>query len=96
MRIEHGTFCKECKNRGGARRIAASREQRKKEMIGSAADCWLKWKPRHGKQAKWIAKLVNRELDKHHRIHDPITGKWVTQNKKSIEAELERRNHAKS
>jgi hypothetical protein len=95
MPIKRGTFCENCKGIGGARRTVASREQRKKEMVGRAADCWLKWKPRHGKQEEWIAKQVNRELDKHHRIHDPITRKWVTQNKKSIKAEVKRRNDAK-
>jgi hypothetical protein len=94
--IKRGAFCEKCKSKSGARRTSASREQRTKEMVEWAADRWLNWKPRHGKKAEWIAEHVNRELDRRHRIHHSITGKWVTQNKKSIEAEVERRNHAKS
>jgi len=96
MPIKHGIFCKNCKGLGGARRTAASREQRRKQMVGWASEYWLKWKPRHGKKAKWIAQQINRRAEKHRRIHDPITGKCVTQNEKSIQAEVKRRNHAKS
>jgi hypothetical protein len=96
MPIKRGIFCKNCKGLGGARRTAASREQRRKQMVGWASEYWLKWNHRHGKKAKWIAQQINWRLEKHYRIHDPITGKWVTQNEKSIEAEVERRNHAKS
>jgi hypothetical protein len=96
MPIKRGTFCKNCKGLGGARRTVATREQRKKEVIGWAADYWPKWAQTrlHARQSEWIAQQVNRELAKHRWIHDPVTGKWVTQNKKSIEAEVERRNHA--
>lgn len=94
--IYHGVYCWNCKGKGGARRTVSSRDQRKKEIVGWAASCWAKWKPtpRHGKQSEWIAQQVNRELAQHHPVHDRITGKWVTQNRKTIEAEVERRNRA--
>jgi hypothetical protein len=93
--IYHGTFCQDCKGKGGARRTIASREQRHQEKIGWAAAYWPKWKQarHHPRQSEWIAKQVNRKLVGHN--HDPITGKWVTQNKKEIENEVERRKHAK-
>jgi hypothetical protein len=107
--IYHGTFCKNCKGKGGVRRTLAIREKRKQEIIGVAADYWLKSEEHRsftraksaGIQAdperakhKWIATQVNRELTRRNRDH--ITGKWVTQNRIAILKELERRNHATS
>src|SRR5271154_6407389 len=43
--IYHGTFCADCKNKGGARRTVESRKQRTKKRIDWAADAWVQWKP---------------------------------------------------
>jgi hypothetical protein len=94
MPIKHGTFCKGCKGRGSAKRTSATRDERKQKMVELAADWWPNWpqKKRSGKRSEWVAEMVNKK---------PvipgvfITGKWVTQNQRAIEMEVERRENAK-
>jgi hypothetical protein len=93
MPIKHGYFCQGCKVKGNAKRAFSSRGLRKKRMIELAADWWPTWeqKERGEKQSEWVAKMMNRKpLIPGTRI----TGKWVTQNRKAIESEMERRKNA--
>jgi hypothetical protein len=91
--IYHGTFCAKCKHRGGVKRVEDRRKQRTAEKIGWAADAWAKWTPshRHGKRPEWIVAHMNAKLS----ADENITINWVTRHQKEIEAEVERRNHAK-
>jgi len=92
--IKRGSWCVSCKRDGRDRvqRTNESRDQRTKQRIGLAADAWAKWKPdrRHGERAEWVARQVSKRLD-----GDAIAKNWVTHHTKEIEAEVERRNHAK-
>ncbi len=87
--IYHGIFCEKHKGKGGAKRTVESRERRKQQIVGLAAEWWPKWKQtRHGQRSKWIAKEVNKKLP---HWAAPIGGKWITQHQQEIEAEAERR-----
>jgi hypothetical protein len=85
--IKRGTYCGKCAGIGSVARMRISRESRKQKMISLAADFWDGWKPtnRQGKRPDWVAKQVNRQS------HATITGKWVSQNLRAIEMELERK-----
>jgi hypothetical protein len=86
--IFHGTFCGDCKGKGGARRTLGTRERRNKRLITLAAQFWPKWKslPRYGKKSKWVANQVNERL---RQGEQHVTGKWVTQNRVKIQTEIE-------
>jgi hypothetical protein len=94
--IERGSYCENCKREGKdrIRRTEDSRGKRTGQMIEWAADAWLQWKRdrRHGERAEWVAREVNAKLGK---TRDPIKTNWVTRHKAEIEAEVERRDHAK-
>lgn len=104
--IKGGTHCQNCKKRGSAKRMESTRAKRTAEMVSFAADVWSLWKPnsrRDSSRSKWIATQVNRRSAKiraksgresgSHFL--TVTGRWVTQHQTEIEAEAERRNHAK-
>jgi len=87
MNIKRGSFCPKDKGKGSAKRTNAGRERKRGGLVARAAEFWPKWKParRYGERSVWVARQMNAG----------ITGKWVTQNKKAIEAEVERRmSHA--
>jgi hypothetical protein len=92
--IFRGSWCASCKRDGRDRvqRTKESRDHRTKQRIEWAADVWPQWKPdrRHGERAEWIARQVSKRLD-----GDAIAKNWVTHHTKEIEAEVERRKHAK-
>jgi hypothetical protein len=90
--IKRGTYCGECSGVGSVVRTRASRGVRAQKLVNLAVDVWDQWKPTHryGKKSDWVAKQINKRSDA------VITGKWVSQNQRAIESELERRKHAKS
>jgi hypothetical protein len=92
--IKRGSWCIECTDKGGARRTDKSRERRTQQMLELAADAREKWKNdrRHGELSEWIVGSVNRGLPASWK---PIAKNWVTRHKDEIEAEMNRRNHAK-
>jgi len=93
--IYHGTFCENCKHKGGKRRTDSTRKQRKALMIEWAADNWPKWTKRSGVRSEWVAEQVNKRVERQPISWDTIKGNWVTWHQAEIEAEVERRNYAK-
>jgi len=93
--IYHGAFCERCKHKGGARRTGTSRNRRLQEMIGWAADAWVKWKPKKPfvERSDWVTEKVNAKLLRAGR--DLIKVNWVSRHRAEIEIEVERRNYAK-
>lgn len=91
--IYYGTFCRDCKGKGGARRTVGTRERRNKRLITLAAHVCRKLKPsqRSDTQSIRVANQVNKRL---RQGEQPVTGKWVTQNRRKIQAEIERENNA--
>ena len=89
--IYHGTFCGECKNRGGVRRVEDGRKLRTAEKINWAADACATWQPgkRSGERADWIVRKVNAKLP----AGESIKINWVTRHRTEIEAAAKRRNH---
>ncbi len=87
--IKNGTYCRNCMNAGSSARVKASLERRKQKIIECAASVWNAFKPSHqySKKSEWVAVQVNRRL----HLDRPIKSKWITQNQKAIEAEIERR-----
>jgi len=94
MPIFRGSYCENCKGSGGARRTAETRERRKQEQIEWAADAWARWKPtnRYGQRSDWVVRQVNAKRGVSRRIQS----NWLTRHNAEIEAEIERRKHAKS
>lgn len=92
--IYRGSWCPNCKGKGSARRTNKSRNKRTEQMVKWAADAWVQWKldRRHGDRAEWIARKVNGQL---RGGWSYIAKNWVTRHVKEIEAEVERRKHAK-
>jgi hypothetical protein len=94
--IYHGTFCENCKNAGEdkKRRTEEIRSNLAESLWKLAAHHWPNWNPKiHGQsRSKWVAEMMNEKLVKKGICK---TGKWVTQNRVMIEAEVERKNHAK-
>jgi hypothetical protein len=93
--IYHGTFCQNCEHKGGARRTDSTRKQRKAQMIEWAAAYWPKWTERNGVRSEWVAEQVNERIEHQPISWGTIKGNWVTWHQAEIEAEKERRNHAK-
>lgn len=89
--IQHGRFCANCKNTGGARRVEDRRSQRTAEMVGWAADARLRWESaaRQGSVEKWMVEQVNIQIRRRRGNH--IAKNWVTKHRGEIEAEVERR-----
>jgi len=89
--IKRGTYCGNCTAAGSVERMKRSREARKQRLVSLAADRWDDWKQtrRYGEKADWVARQMNKLSDR------AITAKWVTRNRLAIEAEVERRKHAK-
>jgi hypothetical protein len=81
--IKRGAYCGKCTGVGSAERVRASRTARKRELIEHAAGFWNKWKPKRqfGSRSKWVASQMNMGL----------TGRWVSQHRAEIEAEVGRR-----
>ena len=93
--IKRGTYCVRCSGVGSTVRTNASRERRKQTLINLAADVWpADWKPTVGysKLSDWVAARMKKK-----KMSPPveITGRWVTEKRKEIEMEVERRKHAK-
>ena len=93
--IYHGTFCENCKHKGGKRRTDSTRKQRKTQMIEWAAECWTKWTEGSGVRSEWVADRVNARINGQPISWGTIKGNWVTWHQAEIEVEAERRNHAK-
>ena len=92
--IYRGSWCENCKGKGSARRTETSRDARTKKMVERAADVWANWKQdrRHGERSEWVAEQVNKKLPAN---ANHIAKNWVTRHQDEIEAEVERREHAK-
>jgi hypothetical protein len=92
--IHRGSWCAKCKGKGGARRTGKSRKNRRDQMIEWAADAWTRWKQdgRHGERVEWVVQQVNEQLKS---SEDQIKKNWVSLHLKEIEAEVQRRKHAK-
>jgi hypothetical protein len=94
--IYHGSYCANCKRKGKdrVRRTVDGRNRRTQQKTELAADAWAEWKPdhRHGQRSEWVAKRVTAKLPR----GESIKVNWVTLHQTEIEAEVERRNHAKS
>jgi len=94
--ICHGTFCSrgKCKSKGGAKRVVDSRDQIAKSKICWAADALEQWKPasRFGEKPDWVVEQVNAKLLPR---GESIKVNWFTWHQTEIEAEVERRKHAK-
>jgi hypothetical protein len=93
--IYHGTFCEDCKHKGGARRTDSTRKQRKAQMIEWAAEYWPKWTERRGVRSEWVAEQVNEWIEGQPINWGTIKGNWVTWHQAEIEAVVEGKNHAK-
>jgi len=91
--IYHGSWCGNCKGKGGAQRIKDTRYRRTEEMIGWGADAWVRWRQdrRHGARKEWVARYINKRLPVD---RDQIAKNWVARHMKEIELEVERRKHA--
>lgn len=78
--IQHGSYCKNCKIAGGARRVEAKRNTKKEEMLKVAAEAWVEWKYSHRNpnQREWVARQVKK------RCRVEIQGKSVSRNLKRI------------
>src|SRR5579872_5357830 len=85
--IKRGTHCRDCAGVGSAERTRASRAASKRKLIEHAATLWSEWKPerRYGSRSKWVA----------YKMKAGFTGRWVSQHRVEIEAEVERRAPAK-
>lgn len=92
--VNQGVFCLGCKGKGSVKRTSNTRKSRHNEMLNWAAECWPKWEERHGKRSKWIAEQVNEQIKPQPVGWKTITGRWVTEHGKEIQAEVERRKHA--
>jgi hypothetical protein len=92
--ISRGSWCANCKGKGSARRNENSRDSRTGKMVELAADVWPQWQPerrhRDGERGEWVAHKVNQR-----QRWKNITANWVTRHTKEIEAEVDRRKHAK-
>jgi hypothetical protein len=93
VEVTQGTYCRSCSGVGSIARMKASRDQRKQHLVNLAADVWEGFRPtaNHPKRSDWVAAQMNKDLELDKRKQ----GKWVTQNQRAIEVELERRKHAK-
>ncbi len=95
--ILNGSYCAKCKGKGSARRTGKSRDSRANQMIRWAADVWEEWKPNqphsYGERAEWVAWKVNKRMP---GVWSHIAKNWITRHTDEIEAEVRRRNHAKS
>lgn len=94
--VKRGAFCSKCGGAGSEARTKVSRDVRKQQLIALAADVWpVLWKPtrRHAKLSELVVAKMKRKTRK---TPVTITGKWVSQNRKIIEMEVERRKNAKS
>jgi hypothetical protein len=87
--IKRGTYCRKCVGVGSTERTRFSRESRKRRLINLAADVWPGFKQTHQcpRQSDWVAAKINRKLG----ADTQVTAKWVNQNRKAIEKEVERR-----
>lgn len=90
--IKRGTFCADCTGKGSQARTRATRENRKQILVTFAADYWKEWEAgrKRGERSHWIATRVNRRIGAKGRFQ-PITGRWVTQNRAEIELEVSKR-----
>ena len=96
----HGAFCEggDCRRVWARIRMKDANGERNAHLLTLAAPFWLEWKPEvHGEEwkrwdskkrdserSKWIAKRMRPHLPK---WKDSISGRWVTENQKKIEAE---------
>ena len=92
--ITTGIYCDRCKGSGSYMRTKATRDARKGEMIGWAADCWPSWNSKQGNRSAWVAEKLNVRIVRQPIGWPTITRRWVTQHQSEIEAEIERRKHA--
>jgi hypothetical protein len=87
---KNGAVCPHHRKQVGSLR---AREDERDDLLKLAAKFWPRWTPtKQPNRSLWTAGQVNAQrtgIEKH------ITQKWISRNAVQIEAEVERRNHAK-
>lgn len=88
--IQRGSYCRNCKSAGGARRVTTKRDAEKENLLGAAADEWVQWRYSHRNpdQREWVARQVGN------RCNVTIQRKWVSRNLKGILKRVEEKHHA--
>lgn len=101
--LKRGVFCKIHRGKARARSMKDTRMDRTNELVLLAAKFWPEWNSQRGHQtrSKWIAAEINAHLPVwaggYFQNRDgTATGRWVTQHRQEIEAEVKRRKNAKS
>lgn len=99
--IKRGMFCKKHKDKARARSMTSTRMSRTRELVCLAAKFWPEWNPQKGHQtcSKWIAARMNDQLpiwagEYFQNRQGRATGRWVTEHRQEIEAEVKRRENA--
>jgi hypothetical protein len=94
--IKRGPYCQKCNQNGINRRVAAHRENRRKDKIELAAFYCLKWEERKRRtpRPQWIAEEMQRSGRL--PVNSPLpTQKWVGRYTDEIEARAEEIRRAK-
>jgi len=90
--VNHGVHCSECKGQGSVKRTELVRQKALEKRVGLAAEAWKQWPGMQaGPRTKWVAYEVRKKSAQ--KI--VFTSNWVTRHQAEIEAEVQRRNHAK-
>jgi hypothetical protein len=93
-KIKRGAFCGRCAGVASTVRTKASRQTQKSRLIVLAADVWpATWKPTRGytHQSDWVVAQMKKKMT---NAPLTITRKWISQNRKAIDTEVERRKNA--
>lgn len=99
--IKRGMYCDKHAGKARARSMKGIRENRTYGLVRLAARLWPRSNSQkdHRTRSKWIASNMNKKLPdwagQYFQNRDgTATGRWVTEHREEIEAEVERRKHA--
>jgi len=99
--IKRGVFCKTHRGKARARSMKDTRKGRTNELVFLAAKFWPARNAQmdHKTRSKYVATKMNGQLpvwaaQYFQNRNGTATGRWVTEHRKDIEAEVERRSHA--
>ncbi len=87
--IKRGAYCGKCVGVGASERTRMSRDARKQRLVELAANVWpTDWKPtrKYTSKPEWVVAAMKKI-----KPSLLITRKWVSQNRKAVEIEVERR-----